>query len=129
MSWLNAVADRGFPRRGGANPRGERAPTYDFAKFPQILHEIERIWTGIDPPLTMGQTFEKKREFMSPVSPNLAGERIPSSNIIFSLTMLRKRLMRSVHAIINGFSGVTPIYSSPITFIHTSIPNPNHQGT
>ena len=21
------------------------APTYDFAKFPQKLHEIERIWT------------------------------------------------------------------------------------
>ena len=68
-----------------------------------------------------------KWEFMSPVSPNLAGERVPSRNIIFSLIMLLKRLMRSVHAIINGYSGVTPIYSSPITFIDTSIPNPNHK--
>ena len=24
----------------------EGAPTYDFAKFSQKLHEIERIWTG-----------------------------------------------------------------------------------
>ena len=36
----------------------EGAPTYDFAKFSQKLHEIERIWTGgaslsphLDPPL------------------------------------------------------------------------------
>ena len=31
------------PRRGRQLPRG--APTYDFAKFSQKLHEIERIWT------------------------------------------------------------------------------------
>ena len=31
-----------FPRRGRQLPRG--APTYDFAKFSQKLHEIERIW-------------------------------------------------------------------------------------
>ena len=37
-----AVADPGFPRGGGANSRG--APTYDFAKFSQKLHEIERTW-------------------------------------------------------------------------------------
>ena len=37
-----AVADPGFPRGGGANSPGE-APTYDFANFPQKLHEIERI--------------------------------------------------------------------------------------
>ena len=38
-----AVADPGFPRGGGTNsPVG--APTYDFAKFSQKLHEIERIW-------------------------------------------------------------------------------------
>ena len=30
------------PRRGCQLPRG--APTYDFAKFSQKLHEIERIW-------------------------------------------------------------------------------------
>ena len=39
----SAVADPGFPRGGGANSRG--TPTYDFAKFSQKLHEIERIWT------------------------------------------------------------------------------------
>ena len=38
-----AVADPGFPRGGDANPPG--ALTYDFAKFSQELHEIERIWT------------------------------------------------------------------------------------
>ena len=52
------VADPGFPRGGSANSRG--APTYDFAKFSQKLHEIERIWTPrgvripcapLDPPL------------------------------------------------------------------------------
>ena len=39
-----AVADPGFPRGGGANSPGG-APTYDFAKISQKLHEIERIWT------------------------------------------------------------------------------------
>ena len=39
-----SVADPGFPRGGGTNPPGE-APTYNFAKFSQKLHEIERIWT------------------------------------------------------------------------------------
>ena len=33
-----------FPEEGTPTPRG--APTYDFAKFSQKLHEIERIWTG-----------------------------------------------------------------------------------
>ena len=47
------------PRRGRQLPRG--APTYDFAKFFQKPHEIERIWTPrggarpkfyyVDPPL------------------------------------------------------------------------------
>ena len=40
---LIAVADPGFPRGGGANSSGG-APTYNFAKFSQKLHEIERIW-------------------------------------------------------------------------------------
>ena len=53
-----AVADPGFPRGGGADSRG--APTYNFAKCSQKLHEIERIWTRggarpkfyyVDPPL------------------------------------------------------------------------------
>ena len=38
-----AVVDPGFSRGWGANPPG--VPTYDFAKFSQKLHEIERIWT------------------------------------------------------------------------------------
>ena len=42
---IKAVADPGFPRGGGANSPGRGAPTYDFAKFSQKLHEIERIWT------------------------------------------------------------------------------------
>ena len=41
-----AVADPGFPRGGAANSLGGGVvPTYDFAKFSQKLHEIERIWT------------------------------------------------------------------------------------
>ena len=49
------------PRRGRQLSRG--APTYDFAKFSQKLHEIEIIWTPgggarpkfyyVDPPLQM----------------------------------------------------------------------------
>ena len=35
-------ADPGFPVGGGANPLGG-APTYDFAKFCEKLHEIEKI--------------------------------------------------------------------------------------
>ena len=48
-----------FPEVGAPTPRG--APTYDFAKISQKLHEIERIWTPrggahpkfyyVDPPL------------------------------------------------------------------------------
>ena len=54
------MADPGFPRGGGTNSPGG-APTYDFTKFSQKLHEIERIWTPgggarpkfyyVDPPL------------------------------------------------------------------------------
>ena len=32
-----------FPEEGAPTPRGG-APTYDFAKFSQKLHEMERIW-------------------------------------------------------------------------------------
>ena len=35
-------ADPGFPLGGGANPPGG-APTYDFAKCHEKLHEIEKI--------------------------------------------------------------------------------------
>ena len=38
------VADPGFPQGGGANSRGG-GPTYNFAKFSQKLHGIERILT------------------------------------------------------------------------------------
>ena len=45
------MVDPGFPRGGAPTPRGG-APTYDFAKFPQKLHEIERFWAPpLDPPL------------------------------------------------------------------------------
>ena len=53
------VADPGFPRGGGTNPP-KGAPSYDFAKFSQKVHKIERIWTPrgariphapLDPPL------------------------------------------------------------------------------
>ena len=59
------VTDPGFPRGGGANSRGGGAPTYDFAKFPQKLHGIERIWNPqgahvplapLDPPLPLPQS-------------------------------------------------------------------------
>ena len=50
-----------FPEEGAPTPRGGGAPTYDFAKFSQKLHEIERIWAPeggraspappLDPPL------------------------------------------------------------------------------
>ena len=50
------------PRRGRQLSRGG-APTYDFVKFSQKLHEIERIWTPgggahpkfyyVDPPLKL----------------------------------------------------------------------------
>ena len=44
--YSSAVADLGFPRGRGANsPGGGGAPTYNFAKISQKLHEIERIWT------------------------------------------------------------------------------------
>ena len=44
----SAVADPGFPRGGDANSSGGGGvPTYDFAKFSQKQHEIERIWRGL----------------------------------------------------------------------------------
>ena len=41
---LGSGGSRISPRRGRQLPRGGGAPTYDFAIFPQKLHEIERIW-------------------------------------------------------------------------------------
>ena len=59
------MADPGFPRGGGANSGGG-APTYDFAKFSQKLHEIETILTRgarpkfyyVDPPLQWQYLFK-----------------------------------------------------------------------
>ena len=55
---MSAGADPGFPVGGGANPRGGGgAPTYDFVKSSEKLHEIEKILdrrgacTGCAPPL------------------------------------------------------------------------------
>ena len=48
---VKSVADLGFPPGRGANSPGGGAnspggaPTYDFAKFSQKLHEFETIWT------------------------------------------------------------------------------------
>ena len=39
---LSTVADPGFPRGGGANPKGG-VPTYYLAKFSRKLHENEEI--------------------------------------------------------------------------------------
>ena len=44
LKLLISVADPGFSRGAGANSPGG-APTYDFGKISQKLHEIERIWT------------------------------------------------------------------------------------
>ena len=38
------VADPGFPRGGGANPKGRGAPAYYLANFSRKLHENEEIW-------------------------------------------------------------------------------------
>ena len=40
MQWL--IQD--FPEKGAPTPGGGEAPTYNFAKFSQKMHEIERIW-------------------------------------------------------------------------------------
>ena len=39
---MHAGADPGFPVGGGTDPRGG-APTYNFVKFSEKLHEIEII--------------------------------------------------------------------------------------
>ena len=64
------MADPGFPRGGGANSPGVGVgtPTYDFAKFSQKLHEIERIWT---PPLRSATALDRYVLCLSRnVSPN-----------------------------------------------------------
>ena len=44
LQFWSPVADPGFPEVGAPTLQG-RAPTYDFAKISQNLHEIERTWT------------------------------------------------------------------------------------
>ena len=44
INYNGSGGSRISPRRGGQLPGGG-APTYDFAKISQKLHEIERIWT------------------------------------------------------------------------------------
>ena len=72
------------PRRGRQLPGG--APTYDFAKFPPKLHEIERIWTPgggggarpkfyyVDPPLKSDKnpSLEDKKLTESPSNEDAA---------------------------------------------------------
>ena len=80
----------------------EGAPTYDFAKFSQKLHEIERIWTprgrflapALDPPLiryvhwtfvSMNSTIETFIEFSSyPHTVTLVSEVLFSSRNLVS---------------------------------------------
>ena len=45
---FRSVADPGFPEVRAPTLQG--APTYDFAKISQKLHEIERIWTPVRRP-------------------------------------------------------------------------------
>ena len=57
-----------FPEEGAPTLQAGE-PTYDFAKFSQKLHEIERIWTPrggarpkfyyVDPPLDWFKNFNK----------------------------------------------------------------------
>ena len=61
-----------FPEVGAPTPGG--APTYDFAKISQKLHEIEIIWTPrrgcapkfyyVDPPLIMHADVINKQIFL-----------------------------------------------------------------
>ena len=48
-SKVTSGGSRISPSRGRQLPGGGGAPTYDFAKISQKLHEIERIWTPGDP--------------------------------------------------------------------------------
>ena len=64
------AADPGFRIRGCADPPG--ASTYDFAKFPKKLHEIEKILgrrrgsagsAAVDPPMATAFCFEFQKIF------------------------------------------------------------------
>ena len=49
---LNPVADPDLPEVGAPTLGAGGVPTYDFAKFSKKkMHEIERIWTPLDPPM------------------------------------------------------------------------------
>ena len=71
LELIVSVADPGFPRGGDANSQGG-VSTYDFARFSQKLHEIERIWTPeggtphappLDPPLIILHKYNDKLKF------------------------------------------------------------------
>ena len=63
-----------FPEVGAPTLRG--APTYDFAKLSQNLHEIERIWTPVarvprapsDPPLQIIKFFPFHNSIPPPIT-------------------------------------------------------------
>ena len=84
------MADPGFPRGGGANSPGG-APSYNFAKFSQKLHEIERIWPPrggarpkfyyVDPPL-------HSLRWIYPDSRLVIGSKNESVNGLFVLNVL-----------------------------------------
>ena len=54
LHYLNSEADPGFPKGGGANPRGG-TPTYYLTNFSRKLHENKEILAQkgslLDPPL------------------------------------------------------------------------------
>ena len=62
------MADLGFPRGGGANPKGGGAPTYYLANFSGKLHENEEILgqrggraslaPPLDPPLLYAMSYQ-----------------------------------------------------------------------
>ena len=66
------VADPGFPRRGGANPRGG-APTYYLTNFSQKLHENEENLTQRG----------GARPCAPPLDPPMSPSLLPNSSFIF----------------------------------------------
>ena len=93
-----SVADPGFHRGGGANSPGV-ASTYDFAKFSQKLHEIERIWAppggSLAPPTSATDTtFAKLSQKLHEIE-KMLGRR--SATVLFYWEICRKRAKAGSH--------------------------------
>ena len=101
------MADLGFPRGGGANSPGG-APTYDFAKFSQKLHEIERIWAPrggarpkfyyVDPPLILVLL-----QFWCPPTSRESLDPPLRNNSVRGTT--HKFIANAIHVLFNNISG------------------------